>query len=104
MRSGRLGQRILRFSVPFFAWTVVAYFVYHSTLSDSGFTAWPRLDSRISEAEAQLQQIVAQRQHLENRVSALDPFVVDPDMIEEQGRRLLNFGHRNDLLIILPDS
>jgi len=36
---------------------------------------------------------------LERKVSLLRPESLDPDMVEEQGRRLLNFSHPDDIHI-----
>ena len=43
-----------------------------------------------------------QRLALAHRVGLLRPDSLDPDMLEERARMLLNYGHRDDR-IILPE-
>ena len=43
-----------------------------------------------------------QRAELEHRVSLLRPDSLDPDLLEEQARRLLNFGFANEAIILTP--
>jgi cell division protein FtsB len=87
---------------PMLGCLLAAYFVYHSIQGDHGALAWRQLDLLINEAEGSLATLEEQREALESRVGMLRPESLDPDMVEEQGRRLLNFSHRDDVLLI-PD-
>jgi cell division protein FtsB len=78
----------------------VGYFVYHSIQGDHGVLAWRQLDLRVTEAESTLAALIGERDSLNHRVSMLRPESLDPDMLEEQGRRLLNFSHPDDIFII----
>lgn len=97
-----LRRRARYVMAPAFCCLLVVYFIYHMIQGDHGVIAWRHLDSRIVEAEGQLAALETQRGALEKRVMSLRPGSLDPDMIEEQGRRMLNFSHPDDILIIKP--
>ena len=80
---------------------VLAYFAFHLVNGDRGIRAWVQIGNDLERAEARLQVVAAEREELEHRVGLLDPKSLDPDMIDEQARRLLNYGHPDDRVIIL---
>ena len=88
---------------PMLGCLLVAYFVYHSIQGDRGMLAWYRLDQLIDEAEVSRRSLDARREGLERRVRMLRPESLDADMVEEQGRRLLNFSHPDDV-VLLPSK
>jgi cell division protein FtsB len=88
---------------PILGCLLVAYFVYHSIQGDRGMLAWYRLDQLIDEAEVSRRSLDARREGLERRVRMLRPESLDADMVEEQGRRLLNFSHPDDV-VLLPSK
>lgn len=85
---------------PMLGCLLTVYFVYHSIQGDHGALAWRQLDLLITEAEGSLATLEGQREVLERRVAMLRPDSLDADMVEEQGRRLLNFSHPDDVLLI----
>ncbi len=99
--GGEWKRRARHAAGPLFGCLLVAYFVYHAIHGDRGALAWRELDRRIAEAEAERDATRAAREALERRVALLRPDSLDPDMMEEQGRRLLNFAHPDDLVIPL---
>jgi cell division protein FtsB len=78
---------------------IVSYFVYHVIHGDRGLIAWRSLGQRVTTAEVELNQIRAERNLLEHRVGLLRPESLDPDMLDEWSRRILNFGHRDETVI-----
>jgi hypothetical protein len=44
------------------------------------------------------------KMRLESRVKMLRPDSLDPDMLEEQSRKLLYFSHKDDIIVILNDK
>lgn len=77
----------------------VAYFVYHTVEGDRGVLAWLRLKNEILEAELQLAKVTAERQSLEHRVLLLRPDHLDPDMLEERARIMLNMGREDEVVV-----
>jgi len=93
-------RRVRRMAGPTLGCLLAAYFVYHSIQGDHGALAWRQLDLLITEAEGSLASLEDQRGALERRVRMLRPDSLDPDMVEEQGRRMLNFSHPDDVILI----
>ncbi|MBI1778847.1 MAG: septum formation initiator family protein [Proteobacteria bacterium] len=81
---------------------VASYFAYHAVEGDRGLLAWRRMGVEIAEAEARLGVVAKERQTLEHRVSLLRPDNLDPDMLEERARAILNFSRPDEVVILSP--
>lgn len=78
----------------------VGYFAYHVVHGDRGLIAWWNLTQRVAAAEAVLAQTRAERETLEHRVHLMEPGSLDPDMLEERARLMLNYGHPDDIVVL----
>ena len=87
---------------PLLGILLFTYFVYHSIQGQHGILAWRQLDIHITKAEVTLANLQAKQAELEQSVIMLRPGSLDLDMIEEQSRRLLNFTHQDDVVVIFP--
>lgn len=96
-------QRARHVLGPAIGMLVVGYFAYHAVHGERGLFALWRLEQKVAEAE-QLHDVVdARRQHLESRVRLLHPDSLDPDMLEERARAMLNFARPGEYVFIDPD-
>jgi cell division protein FtsB len=77
----------------------VSYFIYHVIHGDRGLIAWRNLEQRVAVARLELAHIRSERQTLEHRVRLLHPESLDPDMLDEWARRILNYGQSNEIVI-----
>jgi len=80
---------------------VFGYFAYHAVQGDRGILAWLRLEQELARTKAAHAALEEERAALEHKVSLLRPEHLDPDLLDEQARRLLNYGRAEDLVIIL---
>jgi cell division protein FtsB len=78
----------------------VGYFAYHVVHGDRGLIAWWNINQRVEAAKSVLAQTRAERETLENRVYLMNPGSLDPDMLEERARLMLNYGYSNDIVIL----
>ena len=85
--------------LPVLALLAVIYFAYHTWEGNRGVMAWMRLNSEVGDAEAQLERIEQERRVLEHRVLLLRPDHLDPDMLEERARAMLNMGREGEVLV-----
>lgn len=85
---------------PFLGLTAVVYFGYHTVQGDRGLFAWWRVKQEVRQAEETLTALQAERDRLDHRVQQLRPDHLDPDMLEERARVMLNMG-RDDEVIVL---
>lgn len=71
------------------------------TIGPSGILAWSENSRLLEERQKQLQQIVAQRDVMKNRVALLDPAHVDPDMASQLIRSDTNMVHPDEKVLLL---
>lgn len=79
----------------------VAYFGYHAAQGDRGLLTYLRLKEEIRKAEITRDLLYAERQILERRTRLLRPDSLDPDMLEERARVMLNMGRGDERIIML---
>jgi cell division protein FtsB len=89
---------------PFLGLTAVVYFGYHTIQGDRGLMAWWRLNQEIKQAEESLSHLEDARDNLDHRASLLRPDHLDPDMLEERARLMLNLGRDDEVIVLRPHS
>lgn len=92
-------RRLRHVMGPLLGVSALAYFAYHTVEGDRGVLAWVRLNNEILSAEMELATVSAERQALEHRVLLLRPDHLDPDMLEERARVMLNMGRADEVVI-----
>ena len=85
---------------PLFACGLGAYFAYSLQTGDHGLEARDGLVKRKAVLAGELAGLKEVRQRIERDVSLLRPESVDPDMLDERARAILNLAHPNDLIIL----
>jgi cell division protein FtsB len=96
-------RRRARFLVgPVFGLAATGYFLYHLVEGDRGLTAWVRLNHEMRVAQAQLAKVDADRAALDHRVADMRPDHVDPDLLDEEIRRTLNYAAPDEIVIMQP--
>ena len=83
---------------------VLAYFSYHMIQGNHGVIALLELRSKVAAAEAIRTETGAERQRLTQQVALLRPDNLDPDMLEERARVMLNYVHPDEIVIITRDA
>lgn len=79
---------------------LIGYFAYHAYIGDHGLLARRNYEQEMKALESELAALKAQRQAMENKVSLLAPSQLDPDMLDEEARRQLNFINTKDLVLL----
>ncbi|MFO1099556.1 MAG: septum formation initiator family protein [Xanthobacteraceae bacterium] len=79
---------------------VIGYFGVHAYTGDRGLNARKNLDQQIAELTAELATVKAEREKWQRRVALLKPERIDPDLLDERARDLLDYVHRRDVVII----
>jgi len=78
----------------------VGYFAYHVVHGDRGLIAWWNIKQRVTAAKAILAETRGKRETLEHRVQLMNPGSLDPDMLEERARLMLNYGYSDDIVVL----
>jgi len=87
--------------LPVLGVCVVLYFAYHAVQGDRGIRSLLDYESKVQETTLQLKRIRFERQKLEHRVSLLRSDNLDPDLLEERVRAVLNLAYPNEVAIII---
>jgi len=78
----------------------VGYFTYHAVNGDRGFLALLQLKQKVAAATEVTGRTSETRRRLQHRVRLLYSRSLDPDMLEERARRVLNYGYPEDMVIL----
>ena len=80
---------------------VIGYFGVNAYSGNRGLRAKQDLDQQIAELSAELDALKAERANWERRVSLLKPESIDPDMLDERARVLLNYADPRRACLII---
>jgi cell division protein FtsB len=94
-----LNRRLQKIYGPLAAICIAVYFLYHTIQGERGILSWMRLRGKIQESQQELTILQEQREALDHRVTLLRPNSLDPDMLEEQARKVLNFGRKDEVVV-----
>ncbi|MCG8562014.1 MAG: septum formation initiator family protein [Hyphomicrobiales bacterium] len=94
----------VRVVIPLICLALISYFGYHLVVGNHGLNSRARYEKQIQLLEGELAGLQAVRQRLERDVSLLRAEHLDPDMLDERARAILNFAHPNDIVIVKPKS
>ena len=78
---------------------VIGYFGVNAYSGNRGLRAKQDLDQQIAELSAELDALRAERANWERRVSLLKPESIDPDMLDERARALLDYVDPRELIL-----
>ncbi len=78
----------------------VSYFMFHAQHGARGLAAQGTLQESVSEIEAELATLVAERKLWEQRLALVRDETVDRDLLEEHARDMLGRTHRNDVIVM----
>ncbi len=81
---------------------VLAYFSYHMIQGNHGVIALLDLQSKVAAAETIRAKNNAEHSRLAQQVALLRPDNLDPDMLEERARIILNYAHPDEIVIVTP--
>ena len=99
---GRMFRSILKprqILTPLLFATVFGYFGYHLVNGDRGLLAMAQLQRETQIADQNFAEADATRKIWERRVSELRNQSLDPDMLDERARALLNYSKKDDVIV-----
>ncbi|MBK5958266.1 hypothetical protein CCR97_08585 [Rhodoplanes elegans] len=80
---------------------MIGYFGINAYTGSRGINARKDLDAQIAELTADLAVAKAEREVWQRRVALLKSESLDPDLLDERARSLLNFVDRRDIVMIV---
>ncbi len=79
---------------------LIGYFGVNAVTGNHGLKAKQDLDLQIAELTRERDKLKAERAQWDRRVLLLRSASLDPDMLDERARALLEYVHPNDVLLI----
>lgn len=79
---------------------LLGYFAYHMFAGEFGLEARERLQAEIKTLEGEYKGLQALRKRIERDVALMRADKLDPDMLDERARAVLNFSHPDDIVIM----
>jgi cell division protein FtsB len=81
---------------------LIGYFGLNAYSGDHGLRAREQMDKQIASLTEQLAQATAERDAWQRRIKLLKSDSVDPDMLDERARELLDYADAHDLVLMTP--
>lgn len=81
---------------------IVFYLCFHAISGERGVVAWFKANRELEVIGQQLQEAKTNREIYEKKVALLQSGKVDPDMLDEQSRRILGVA-RPDEMVVFTD-
>jgi cell division protein FtsB len=100
-KSSRIRSLLTALCLYLGAALLIGYFGVNAYTGNHGLRAKQDLDRQIAQATTELEGVKAERMVWERRVALLQSDKLDPDMLDERARVLLNLADPNDLTLQL---
>ncbi len=63
-----------------------------------------RLQNEVNMAKASLERLQQEHKELDHRVQLMRPGSMDPDLLDEKSREMLNMSKPNEIVILTPPT
>jgi len=83
---------------------LIGYFGVNAFSGNHGLKAKQDIDQQIEVSTGELAGLKAQRAQWERRIALLKSKQIDPDMLDERARALLDYAHPNDLVLMFATA
>ncbi|MDX2102231.1 MAG: septum formation initiator family protein [Alphaproteobacteria bacterium] len=91
----------LHMVAPLIGGLLLVYFGYHAVQGDRGLFAYLRLERELQKAQLTHELIKAERDLYERRVGLMQRAALDPDMVDERARVMLNLAQKDEVVVML---
>ncbi len=81
---------------------IVVYFLYHTIQGDRGWLAMLRLQNQLATSQNNLSQLQQEHKELNHRVLLMRPNSMDPDLLDEKSREMLDYSKPNEIIVLTP--
>ena len=82
---------------------LIGYFGVNAFSGNRGLKAKQDIDQQMAELSTELARLKIERGQWERRIALLKSNGLDPDMLDERARALLDYAHAHDLTMMLAE-
>ena len=80
---------------------MISYFWFHAYTGQRGLHAKHEIEQQMAELTAELDRLKSEHGQWERKVALLRSSSIDPDLLDERARSVLNLSHPNDLIMMV---
>ncbi len=99
--SLRLRRVLLPLMLYVSAGLVVCFFTYSAYHGSRGIMAKREYKLKIASLQDKLNVLKAERKNWEIKIDLVRSTALDPDLLEERARLVLNSAHKNDVIVLM---
>jgi cell division protein FtsB len=101
VKRPRIRSILTSFALYSMAAVLLGYFAVNAYTGNHGLKARHELDAQVAALVAERDRLRAERRRWEQRVALLKSDGLDPDMLDERARTLLEYVDPRDLILIV---
>jgi cell division protein FtsB len=79
----------------------IGYFGVNAYTGKNGINARQEIDQQTGELKRELERVKAEHEEWQRRVTLLKSDSIDPDMLDERARQLLNYVDHHDVTVMV---
>jgi cell division protein FtsB len=83
---------------------LIGYFGVNAFSGDHGLKAKQDIDQQTAALSVELSRLQVERAQWQRRIALVKSDKLDPDMLDERARALLDYAHPNDLILMVRPS
>ena len=99
LRVDTIADRARSMAGPLLVACLLAYFGFHAIQGERGILTWLQLDHQIKRTAQLLEASRTEESRLKHRVALLRRDNLDPDMLDERARAVLNLAAPGEIVI-----
>ncbi len=100
LNASILRRKLGGLAIPATCIVVLAFIGYNAFVGDRGFYAHERIGAETEQLKTRLAVLIEKRELLEKHIKLLRPDTLDPDMLDERVRAVLNFAAEGEITIL----
>lgn len=79
---------------------LACYFTFHAIEGDHGLRSRVKIKQKLELLEQKHADLLIERKQIEHYINLMHADKLDPDMLDEQARKILNMAHPKDVVIM----
>ncbi len=99
-----LRQRARQVAAPLICISAVGYFGYHAVQGERGVMTWLKLNRQIEQTRDALASSQTTERRLAHRVALMRSSGLDPDLLDERARVVLNLARPDERVVFIPGA
>lgn len=96
-RLHRIAQTVALYML---AAAAISYFGFHAYHGDHGIKAREQFLTEMTDLRRELRELKRERGEVERRVTLMSGSAIDPDMLDQRAREILNYVDPQDLVLV----